>query len=135
MKHILQFDGSITRNPDGEMYGGYVIYTEDDETSLASDSVVIEPSPQGARSNNIAEYGAMVAGLERAVEMGVKKLTVIGDSEIVIRQMNGNYRCKSKWLKYYRKKAIKLQKNFDKVAYKHVRRKHNKRADKLSRRK
>lgn len=85
----------------------------------------------GKATNNVAEYTALVAALERAVELGVRNLTVFSDSELMVKQMNGEYKVKNADLQELYKEASALRKQFASVVLKHVRREQNKRADEL----
>jgi len=85
----------------------------------------------GKATNNVAEYSALVAALERAAELGIRSLTVFSDSELMVKQMNGEYRVKNADLQELYKEAVELRKRFDSVALTHVRREQNKRADEL----
>lgn len=85
----------------------------------------------GKATNNVAEYAALVAALERAFELGVRNLTVFSDSELMVKQMNGEYKVKNADLQELYKEADALRKQFASVVLKHVRREQNKRADEL----
>ena len=62
----------------------------------------------GVATNNVAEYSALVAGLQRAVEAGVDELEVLSDSELMVKQMRGEYRVKNKDLQWYSVEAARL---------------------------
>ena len=85
----------------------------------------------GKATNNVAEYTALVAALEKAVELGLRSFTVFSDSELMVKQMNGEYRVKSADLQDLFREATELRKQFESVTLKHVRREQNKRADEL----
>jgi ribonuclease HI len=85
----------------------------------------------GSTTNNIAEYSALVRALEMAHEEGLKILTIYSDSELLVKQMRGEYKVKNEDLKEFFTKAKDLTKHFDKVNIIHVRREQNKRADQL----
>ena len=85
----------------------------------------------GKATNNVAEYAALVAALERALELGVRNLTVFSDSELMVKQMNGEYKVKNADLQELYKEADALRKRLASVTLKHVRREQNKRADEL----
>jgi ribonuclease HI len=93
--------------------------------------VVEQAEAIGKATNNVAEYSALVAALERALELGVRTLTVFSDSELMVKQMNGEYRVKNADLQELYKEAVELRKQFASVTLKHVRREQNKRADEL----
>jgi ribonuclease HI len=82
-------------------------------------------------TNNVAEYTALVKALERAGELGGKHLVVNSDSELMVKQMAGEYRVKNEGLRPLFEKASALAKAFASVEYRHVPRKQNKRTDAL----
>jgi len=85
----------------------------------------------GTTTNNVAEYTALVRGLEAAADLGVKRLAVFSDSELLVKQMNGEYRVKHPDLLVFYHEARELLKEFDALTISHVRRENNKRADAL----
>jgi ribonuclease HI len=91
--------------------------------------VVEEADTIGTASNNVAEYTALVEGLSLAHELGVKALQVYSDSELMVKQMNGEYKVKNDDLRALYDEACNLRRQFDKVTITHVRREQNKRAD------
>ena len=91
--------------------------------------VVEEADTIGTASNNVAEYTALVEGLSLAHELGVKALQVYSDSELMVKQMNGEYKVKNDDLRALYEEACGLRRQFDKVTITHVRREQNKRAD------
>ena len=99
----------------------------------AEDGTVLEArgEPIGVATNNVAEYRALVAGLARAVEAGVTELAVVSDSELVVKQMRGEYRVKNKALQQLFLEASRLAREIGKVSYRAVRREHNELADRL----
>ena len=90
-----------------------------------------EAEPIGKATNNVAEYTALVRALERASELGVKALAVFSDSELLVKQMNGEYRVKNPDLQELYQEAQALRKRFDRVTLTHVRRAENADADRL----
>ncbi len=85
----------------------------------------------GVTTNNIAEYTALLRALERIGELGGKRLDVFSDSELLVKQMNGDYRVKNVELKALHAQVTKLAEHFDHVNLTHVRREQNARADAL----
>jgi ribonuclease HI len=85
----------------------------------------------GQTTNNIAEYTALLRGLERAAELGGQRLDVFSDSELLVKQMNGEYRVKNADLKELHALATERLKQFERVTIRHVRRSENSRADAL----
>lgn len=90
---------------------------------------VEEAGTLGTATNNVAEYTALVRGLELANELGVRRLEVRSDSELLVKQMNGEYRVKHPDLIDLYREAVALRGRFDAVTLTHVRRELNKRAD------
>src|ERR1041384_3830819 len=84
----LECDGGARGNPGPAGIG--VVLRGADGTPLVTVGRYI-----GRATNNVAEYRALIAGLEEAKKLGAKKILVRGDSELIIRQMNGEYRVKS----------------------------------------
>ena len=85
----------------------------------------------GVATNNVAEYSALVAGLEKAIEVGVSDLEVVSDSELMVKQMRGEYRVKNEALRDLSLQATRLAREVGSVSYKAVRREQNKLADQL----
>ena len=85
----------------------------------------------GVATNNVAEYRALVAGLQRAREAGVTDLDVVSDSELLVKQMQGEYRVKNRALQELFLEASRLAREVGKVSYRAVRREHNELADRL----
>ena len=85
----------------------------------------------GVATNNVAEYRALVAGLQKAVEVGVGELEVVSDSELLVKQMRGEYRVKNEALRALQSEAAALARRIGSVTYTAVRREHNELADRL----
>jgi ribonuclease HI len=119
------FDGGARANPGPAGYGVYIV---DDGGSMVAELF----EPLGTATNNVAEYRGLIAALEWAVERGLKELAVKGDSLLIIEQMRGNYRVKNEGLIPLHQKARTLVSKIGKVTFEHVRREHNKDADRLS---
>lgn len=124
-EYVLYFDGCSKGNP-GEAGAGAVIYQNGVEIWDSCSYVGKK------ESNNVAEYNGMIMGMTEAIERKIKKLSVKGDSMLVIKQMKGDYKVRSANLIEWYNKSKSLEKHFDTVAYEHVYRKDNARADKLS---
>lgn len=86
----------------------------------------------GKATNNVAEYRALVAGLEKAAELGAKRVAVRGDSELIIKQMRGEYRVKHPDLQPLNAEAQRLASRFDWISFDHNLRHKNALADKLA---
>jgi ribonuclease HI len=125
MKGILNTDGGARGNP-GPAGIGVVLRTEDG-------TVVAEVAKGiGLATNNVAEYEALIAGLELAHERGIKEIEVQVDSDLVVQQLTGNWKIKNERLRSLAVTARSLLNRFDSATIKHVRRAHNTRADRLA---
>jgi ribonuclease HI len=120
----LSTDGGARGNPGPAAYG-YVLET-DDGTVLAAHGETI-----GVATNNVAEYRALVAGLEKALELGVDEVEVVSDSELLVKQMRGEYKVKNDALRELSEEAAQLARQLRSVRYTAVRREHNELADQL----
>jgi ribonuclease HI len=85
----------------------------------------------GHATNNVAEYSGLVAGMTKAAELGVRELEVVSDSELLVKQMRGEYKVKNEALRALWEDANDLEHRFARVRYTAVRRAHNELADKL----
>jgi len=124
VKARLSTDGGARGNP-GPAAFGYVLETEDGTVLDARGEAI------GVATNNVAEYRALIAGLEKAVELGVDELEVVSDSELVVKQMRGEYKVKNEALRGLSSQAVGLARRLGKVRYTAVRREHNELADRL----
>jgi ribonuclease HI len=124
MKALLSTDGGARGNPGPAAYG-YVLEAEDG-TVLAAHGEAI-----GEATNNVAEYRALVAGLQKALEFGVDQLDVVSDSQLLVRQMSGEYKVKSEALRTLSGEAAALARQLKRVTYRSVPREHNELADRL----
>ena len=124
MKARLSTDGGSRGNPGPAAYG-YVLEAEDGTVLDARGEAI------GVATNNVAEYAALVAGLERAVEVGVDDLEVVSDSELLVKQMRGEYRVKNRALQDLFLDASRHAREIRHVTYTAVRREYNTIADGL----
>ena len=124
MKATLWTDGGARGNPGPAAYG-YVLEAEDG-TVLAAHGEAI-----GTATNNVAEYRALIAGLEKATELGVDELEVVSDSELLVKQMRREYKVKNETLRGLFEQASALADRLGSVRYTAVRREHNELADRL----
>ena len=85
----------------------------------------------GVATNNVAEYRALIAGLASALEHGVTELEVVSDSELLVKQMTGEYKVKNQALRELSVEAAQLARRLGKIDYTAVRREHNELADRL----
>ena len=124
MKARLSTDGGSRGNPGPAAYG-YVLEAEDGTVLDARGDTI------GVATNNVAEYRALLAGLASALERGVDELEVVSDSELLVRQMRGEYKVKSPTLRELVDEAQALASRLGSVRYTAVRREHNELADRL----
>ena len=124
MKARLFTDGGARGNP-GPAASAYVLEA-DDGTVLDARGEAI-----GVATNNVAEYRALLAGLAKAAEVGVSELEVVSDSELLVKQMRGEYRVKNEALAELVSRASRLADGIGRVRYTAVRREHNELADSL----
>jgi ribonuclease HI/catechol 2,3-dioxygenase-like lactoylglutathione lyase family enzyme len=124
VKARLSTDGGSRGNP-GPAAFGYVLEAEDGRVLAAHGEAI------GVATNNVAEYRALIAGLERAVELGVDELDVVSDSELLVKQMRGDYRVKNEALRELWNEASRVARRVGRVRYTAVRREHNELADRL----
>ena len=117
-------DGGARGNP-GPAAAAYVLEAEDGTVLDARGEAI------GVATNNVAEYRALVAGLEKARDLGVTELEVVSDSELLVKQMRGEYKVKNDALQALHGEASELAEGLEKVAYTAVRRAHNELADSL----
>jgi ribonuclease HI len=124
VKAKLSTDGGARGNPGPAAYG-YVLEA-DDGTVLAAHGERI-----GVATNNVAEYRALIEGLRKALELAVDEVEVISDSELLVKQMTGEYRIKNAALQELSLEASHLARKLSRVSYRAVRREHNELADRL----
>jgi ribonuclease HI len=122
---LLMVDGAARGNP-GEAGCGAVILD-------AQGGVVKELSRYlGRTTNNVAEYEGLLMGLKALLELGPKHIVVQSDSQLMVRQLNGEYRVKDEKLKALFDQAVDLLRQFASYRILHVRRETNKLADRLA---
>jgi ribonuclease HI len=124
VKARLYTDGGARGNP-GPAASAYVIESDDGSVLAAHGEAI------GSTTNNVAEYRALVAGLERAGELGLTDVEVRSDSELMVKQMRGEYRVKNPALQELQEEAARLARRLGRVTFTHVRREHNELADRL----
>jgi ribonuclease HI len=123
-EYTLNFDGASKGNP-GLSGAGMVIYKNNEEIWSSCKFI-------GYKTNNQAEYSALIFGLKGALTLGITSLSVLGDSLLVINQVNNIYKVNSACLHDLYKEAQALKTQFDFIEFNHVYRENNKRADELS---
>jgi len=124
VKARLSTDGGSRGNPGPAAYG-YVLEANDGHVLAAHGKAI------GTATNNVAEYSGLVAGLQKALELGIDALEVVSDSELLVKQMRGEYKVKNAALQELQAQAAELADRFSKVSFTAVRREHNELADRL----
>jgi ribonuclease HI len=123
--HVLYCDGASRGNP-GPSAIGFVLY-DSEGTPIAEVGGVIPET-----TNNVAEYQALISGLETALSQGVTNIEVRLDSLLLVKQVMGEYRVKAPHLKPLQRESVKLLTKFDHATIDHVRREFNTVADGLA---
>jgi ribonuclease HI len=121
----LEFDGGSRGNPGPAGIG--IVLRAADGTPLVTLGRFI-----GRATNNVAEYRALITALQKAKELGARKILIRGDSELIIRQMRGEYRVKHPDMKELYEEAQSVVSDFDAVKIEHNLRHKNELADKLA---
>ena len=124
MKLVVNVDGGARGNPGPAAVAAVASSTEGDV--LGERNAYI-----GEATNNVAEYRALLLGLELARELGAEEVEVVNDSELVARQIGGEYKVKNAGLKPLFTEAMAELRGFHKWAIRPVRREENARADEL----
>ena len=131
--YLLQFDGAAVPNP-GRASGGAVLFSPRRGEIFEPDAVkyieVGEYIPHA--TNNVAEYTGLIIGLELALEEGVRRIIVEGDSMLVVQQVQGKWKVSAEPLKPYCARAKELLGKFESVVVRHIRREKNAHADALT---
>jgi len=122
---ILWTDGAARGNP-GPAGIGVML------KSPAGAVLVAEGRSIGHATNNVAEYRALLLGLEKALERGVRRVEVRADSELLIKQLKSEYRVKNAGLRPLFEQAAAMLRRFETVQLTHVRREFNAEADRLA---
>ena len=124
-EYVLFFDGCSKHNP-GPSGAGAVLYHNDVE--IWSKSVFVG----NQETNNVAEYTGMIVGISHALDMGIRRLVVKGDSNLIVQQMNGKFRVNAPNMKPLYAKARNICQCFESIQFIHVYRHLNARADELA---
>jgi ribonuclease HI len=123
-KVVVHVDGGARGNPGPAAVAAVATSPEGDE--LAERNAYI-----GETTNNVAEYRALMLGLELARELGAREVEIVNDSELVARQIGGEYRVKNAGLKPLYLEAMRALREFESWSVRPVRRESNVRADEL----
>lgn len=118
-------DGACRGNPGPSSVGVSFSTLENQEIAFISEYI-------GETTNNVAEYTALLKALKKAKEEGVENIWVCTDSELMVKQLKGEYKVKADHIRTLHSEAFDLLKSFRKVKLEHVLREKNKRADALA---
>ena len=124
---IVFADGGSRGNPGPSAIGAVVI----DPSTTPPTRLAAVSERIGVTTNNVAEYKALLLGLELARDLGAEEIEVINDSELVARQIGGEYKVKHAGLKPLFIESMRALREFDSWAVRSVRREQNERADEL----
>ena len=123
---VVCFDGASRGNP-GRAAIGIVVLKDGKPVREIAETI-------GQTTNNIAEYRALLRGLEEAAALGARTVRICSDSELVVRQLSGQYKVRSAHLAPLHRQALARMRQFDHVAIIHVPREENQGADALANR-
>jgi ribonuclease HI len=124
-KYFLYIDGASRGNPGPAGIG--VLIKDEDGNNVKEIFKYL-----GETTNNIAEYNALIYGLDEALMLKADEVILNLDSELVVKQLNGEYRVKDATIRLFFEKAVHILKSFKKYEIRHIDRSHNKEADKLA---
>jgi ribonuclease HI len=124
MKLVVNVDGGARGNPGPAAIGAVVQHPEGDVLEERGERI-------GTATNNVAEYRALLLGIERAAELGASELELVGDSELIVRQVKGEYKVKDATLRELHAEVKRALRPFESWTIRHVRREHNAEADRL----
>ena len=122
---LLYCDGASRGNPGAAGAGAVLLDPHGDEVASASKYL-------GRTSNNEAEYAGLLLGLERALALGARRISIRADSQLMVRQLTGEYRVRAPHLRPLQAKAVELLSRFERWDAKHIPREQNSRADALA---
>jgi ribonuclease HI len=124
VKVVVNVDGGARGNPGPAAIAAVV---------QEPDGGVLEERGEriGRATNNVAEYKALLLGIEMARALGAKELDLVGDSELIVKQVKGEYKVKDATMRELHAEAKKALRGFDSWSIRHVRREHNAEADRL----
>ena len=122
---IVACDGASRGNPGPAGAGAQLVDADGTVLSEVAEGL-------GETTNNVAEYTAVIRGLERAHDLGVRTVLLRSDSQLLINQLIGVYRVKTPHLQPLHRRVREIASRFDSIEYEHVRRERNTEADRLA---
>ena len=124
MKLVVNVDGGARGNPGPAAIAAVV---------QGSGGEVLEERGEriGEATNNVAEYRALLLGIERAAALGARELELVGDSELVVKQVKGEYKVKNAGMRDLHGQVRRALQGFESWSIRHVRREQNAEADRL----
>ena len=123
-KLVVNVDGGARGNPGPAAVGAVVQTTHGEVLEECGERI-------GTATNNVAEYRALLLGIARAAELGASELELVGDSELIVRQVKGEYKVKDATLRELHAEVMRALRPFDSWSIRHVRREQNAEADRL----
>lgn len=123
-KLVVNVDGGARGNPGPAAIGVVVQGPEGDVLEECGEAI-------GNATNNVAEYTALLRGVARAAELGASEVELVGDSELVVRQVKGEYKVKDATLRELHAEVKRALRGFESWSIRHVRRELNSEADRL----
>ncbi len=123
-KLVVNVDGGARGNPGPAAIAAVLQDAEGEVLEEHSEAI-------GEATNNVAEYKALLLGIERAVARGAEQIDLVGDSELIVRQVKGDYKVKDATLRELHGQALAALKAFEGWTIRHVRRDDNAEADRL----
>ena len=124
-KTIIHVDGASKGNPGAAAVGATIKDEHGQLIATISERI-------GHATNNQAEYRAVIVALEKAIDMGVAEVELRADSELVVKQLNGQYRVKKAALKHLYERVRQLQGKLELLTVRHIPREQNAEADNLA---
>ena len=121
---VVNFDGGSRGNPGPAAIAAVVTDPSGEELAERSETI-------GEATNNVAEYRALLLGIELARQLGASRLDLVGDSMLIVQQVRGEWKIKQAHLRPLREQVVKALEDFESWSIRHVKREQNSRADEL----
>ncbi len=124
MRLVVHVDGGARGNPGPAAIAAVIADADGEVLHEASETI-------GRATNNVAEYKALILGIDRALQLGASELDLVGDSELIVKQVQGKYKVKDAGLKPLHAEVRRRLADVGEWSIRHVRREHNAEADRL----